>query len=106
MARASLTKLPQPVFHEPIFGADGSLPDSTGFSTAHGSDTALYKQIGDLATKDVVAIPKSKLLEEEFGWALFHRERSRTHLSELGQMVHPYLTQVHDQAELVRQRAT
>jgi hypothetical protein len=61
VARASLTKLPQPVFHEPIFGADGSLPDPTGFSVAHGSDNALYKQIGDLATKDVVAIPKSRL---------------------------------------------
>jgi hypothetical protein len=61
MARAALTKLPQPVFHEPIFGADGSLPDPTGFSTAHGSDNALYKQIGDLSKKDVVAIPKSRI---------------------------------------------
>src|SRR5437762_1976669 len=46
-----------------------------------------------------------KLLEDEFGGALFHRERSRTHLSELGQMVYPFLKQVHDQAQLVRQQA-
>jgi hypothetical protein len=65
MARASSTKLPQPVFHEPIFGEDGSLPDPTGFSTTHGSDTALYKQIGDLATKDVVAIPKSRIADDK-----------------------------------------
>ncbi|WP_213773608.1 metallophosphoesterase [Bradyrhizobium sp. dw_78] len=61
MARAARTRLPQPVFHEPVFGEDGSLPDPTGFSTAHGSDNALYKQIGDLAKKDVVAIPKSRI---------------------------------------------
>src|SRR5690348_15263355 len=46
-----------------------------------------------------------KLLEEEFGGSLFHRERSRTHLSELGQIVYPYLKQVHDQAQLVREQA-
>ena len=65
MARAPLTKLPQPVFHEPIFGADGSLPDPTGFSTLHGSDDALYKQIGDLATKELVAIPKSRIGDDQ-----------------------------------------
>src|ERR1700754_3223189 len=65
MARAARTKLPQPVFHEPIFGEDGSLPDPTGFSTKHGSDTALYKQIGDLTSKDVVPIPKSRIADDE-----------------------------------------
>ncbi|MBV8650613.1 MAG: LysR family transcriptional regulator, partial [Alphaproteobacteria bacterium] len=35
-----------------------------------------------------------KLLEEELGGPLLHRERARTHLSELGKMVLPYLTQV------------
>src|SRR5947209_281487 len=61
MPRPARTPLRQPVFHEPIFGADGSLPDPTGFSTTHPSDTALYKQIGDLAKKDVVAVPKSRI---------------------------------------------
>jgi hypothetical protein len=70
MARAAHTQLPQPVFHEPIFGEDGSSPDPTGFSTAHGSDTALYQQIGDLAKKDVVAIPQSRIAADQmFGLA-------------------------------------
>ncbi len=70
MARAAHTQLPQPVFHEPIFGEDGSPPDPTGFSTAHGSDTALYQQIGDLAKKDVVAIPESRIAADRmFGLA-------------------------------------
>ena len=46
-----------------------------------------------------------KLLEEELGGPLFHRERARTHLSELGNMVLPYLTQVHEQTQTVKQQA-
>jgi hypothetical protein len=65
MPRAVKTQLVQPVFHEPIFGEDGSLPDPTGFSTQHKSDTALYKQIGDLSKKDVVAIPKSRIGDDK-----------------------------------------
>ena len=40
-----------------------------------------------------------RLLEEEFGGALFHRERNNTHLSELGQIVKPHLDQILGQAE-------
>jgi DNA-binding transcriptional LysR family regulator len=40
-----------------------------------------------------------RLLEEEFGGALFHRERNHTHLSELGQIVKPHLDQILDEAE-------
>src|SRR5258707_1493080 len=70
MARAVHTQLPQPVFHEPIFGEDGSLPDPNGFSTGHPSDTALYQQIGDLTKKDVVAVPESRIAANEmFGLA-------------------------------------
>jgi hypothetical protein len=70
MARAALSQLPQPVFHEPIFGEDGSLPDPTGFSTAHPSDSALYKEIGNLLQKDVVAVPESRIAANEvFGLA-------------------------------------
>jgi Calcineurin-like phosphoesterase len=65
MPRPAGTKLVQPVFHEPVFGEDGSLPDPTGFTTSHGSDTTLYKQIGDLSKKDVVAIPKSRFADDE-----------------------------------------
>lgn len=64
MARDANTVLPQPIFHEPIFGEDGSLPDPTGFSTRHGSDNALYKQIGDLTQKDVVAVPPSRAADD------------------------------------------
>jgi DNA-binding transcriptional LysR family regulator len=46
-----------------------------------------------------------KLLEEELGGPLFHRERSNTHLSELGNMVLPYLAQVYDQTQTVKQQA-
>jgi len=60
MARSVATHLPQPVFHEPVFGEDASTADPTGFLTRHGSDTELYKEIGDLAKKDVVDIPASR----------------------------------------------
>ena len=65
MPRTLRSPLPQPVFHEPIFGEDGSLSDPTGFSTAHPSDNALYKKIGDLSKKDVVAVPKSRIGPDE-----------------------------------------
>src|SRR3954451_11843745 len=46
-----------------------------------------------------------KLLEEELGGVLFHRERNNTHLSELGHMVKPHLEQVHAQAEAAKRQA-
>ncbi|MFL5049242.1 MAG: LysR family transcriptional regulator [Xanthobacteraceae bacterium] len=46
-----------------------------------------------------------KLLEEELGGPLFHRERAKTHLSELGRMVKPYLEQVYDQAQQAKRQA-
>jgi DNA-binding transcriptional LysR family regulator len=46
-----------------------------------------------------------KRLEDELGGPLFHRERSRTHLSELGNMVLPYLTQVYEQTQAVKRQA-
>ena len=70
MARATHPPLPQPIFHEPIFGEDGSLPDPNGFSTTHPSDGALYKEIGDLLKKDVVAVPPSRVgADQMFGLA-------------------------------------
>lgn len=47
-----------------------------------------------------------KLLEEEFGGLLFHRELARTHLSELGQAVRPYLPEVRRQSAQAKQMAT
>ncbi|MBV9701523.1 MAG: LysR family transcriptional regulator [Methylobacteriaceae bacterium] len=39
-----------------------------------------------------------KLLEAEFGGPLFHRERQNTHLTELGNMVHPHLKNIDNAA--------
>ena len=39
--------------------------DPTGFSTTHPSDTATFKQIGDLSKKDVVPVPKSRMPPDE-----------------------------------------
>src|SRR5262245_57761941 len=47
-----------------------------------------------------------KQLEDEFGGLLFHRERARTHLSELGQAVRPYLDEVRRQSQQAKDLAT
>ena len=44
-------------------------------------------------------------LEEELGGPLFRRERSHTHLSELGRMVQPYLAEVLDSSRSVKRVA-
>jgi LysR family hydrogen peroxide-inducible transcriptional activator len=46
-----------------------------------------------------------KLLEEELGGPLFHRERGNTHLSELGRTVKPYLEQVYSEADKAKKHA-
>jgi DNA-binding transcriptional LysR family regulator len=46
-----------------------------------------------------------KLLEEELGAPLFHRERAHTHLSELGRMVRPYFQQVQGGIEGAKHQA-
>lgn len=47
-----------------------------------------------------------KLLEEELGGPLFHRERNNTHLTELGRLMEPHLKEVLDQAHNARRRAS
>jgi LysR family hydrogen peroxide-inducible transcriptional activator len=47
-----------------------------------------------------------KQLEEELGGVLFHRERSNTHLSELGRMVKPHLEQIYAQAQEAKRQAS
>jgi LysR family hydrogen peroxide-inducible transcriptional activator len=44
-------------------------------------------------------------LEGEFGGTLFHRERQRTHLTELGRLMQPYFEQVHAQAQAAKDAA-
>jgi DNA-binding transcriptional LysR family regulator len=46
-----------------------------------------------------------KLLEDELGGPLFHRERSRTHLSELGKSVRPFLEEVYQSAQQAKDLA-
>ena len=43
-----------------------------------------------------------KLLEEELGGLLFHRERDSTRLTDLGQLARPHLQSVYDQSKLVK----
>ena len=43
-----------------------------------------------------------KLLEEELGGLLFHRERDSTRLTALGHMARPYLQSAYDQSSLVK----
>ena len=44
-------------------------------------------------------------LEHELGGPLFHRERGNTHLSELGRVMQPYLTTIHDQTKAAKEHA-
>ncbi len=44
-------------------------------------------------------------LEAEFGGPLFHRERSRTHLSELGRMMLPHIEAIQSQTEEAKAQA-
>jgi len=46
-----------------------------------------------------------KLLEDELGGPLFHRERARTHLSELGRVMRPYLEETCRQSQQAREAA-
>jgi DNA-binding transcriptional LysR family regulator len=44
-----------------------------------------------------------KLLEEELGGPLFHRDRESTHLTDLGQLVRPHLQSVFDHSRVAKQ---
>jgi LysR family hydrogen peroxide-inducible transcriptional activator len=46
-----------------------------------------------------------KLLEDELGGPLFHRERNNTHLSELGKSVQPFLQEVYARAQQAKDLA-
>ncbi len=46
-----------------------------------------------------------KLLEEELGGALFHRERANTHLTELGRSVQPHLQDAFVQSDVAKRIA-
>jgi LysR family hydrogen peroxide-inducible transcriptional activator len=46
-----------------------------------------------------------ELLEKEFGGHLFHRERSRIRLTELGRIVQPYLQEAWDNTQVAKRQA-
>ena len=46
-----------------------------------------------------------KLLEDEFGGELVHRDRTNTHLTEFGRMMRPHLAEVYENAQLARSEA-
>src|SRR5262249_30400281 len=62
MPRPAKAMLPQPLFHEPVFNEMDQTPDPTGFETPHDKkkDDALFAQLKDLLTKDVVSFDKKK----------------------------------------------
>ena len=65
MPRSQSHALPQPLFHEPVFGDGVVTPDPTGFVKAHPSDSALYKQIGNLLKTEVVGFAKSRVADDQ-----------------------------------------
>jgi calcineurin-like phosphoesterase family protein len=53
------------VLNQPVFSESQITPDPSKFTTVHPSDTALYKQIENLLTKDVVPFDKSRIGPDE-----------------------------------------
>src|SRR3984957_1722509 len=64
MPRTAKT-LSQPVFREPVFNEATQTVDPSGFLVPHPSDSALYKEISKLLTKDVVSFDKSTVKDGE-----------------------------------------
>jgi|ERR1700733_377976 hypothetical protein len=65
MPRPVSSQVPQPIFHEPSFSEDKPTPDPTGFNIKHPSDTDTYKKVEDLLKKDVVAVPASRVADNQ-----------------------------------------
>jgi hypothetical protein len=65
MARSESHPLPQPLFHEPVFGEGKVSADPTGFIKPHESDKALYKEVENLLKTAVVGFDKSRAAPDE-----------------------------------------
>jgi hypothetical protein len=61
MPRAESHALPNPLFHEPVFGEGKVTPDPAGFVQPHESDKELYKEVAKLLTTDVVGFDESRV---------------------------------------------
>lgn len=60
MPRPANLTLDTPVFGEPVFNEGSESADPSGFVVDHPSDSALYDQLKNLLTKDVVGFDKSR----------------------------------------------
>jgi hypothetical protein len=60
MPRSAGQALPNPVFHEPVFGDGKITHDPTGFIEDHPSDKELYKEVANLLKTQVVGFQKSR----------------------------------------------
>ena len=70
-------------------------------------DTFNFTRAAELCNISQPSLTASiKKLEEEFGGPLFHREGKRMLLTELGQRLRPFISQMAEQEEAVRQAAT
>lgn len=56
MPRTAMTTLAQPIFNEAQV-----TPETARFSTPHPSDAQLYRQLGNLLSKDTVSFPPSRI---------------------------------------------
>ncbi len=65
MAESESHPLPQPLFHEPIFGDGKVSPDPTGFMEEHPSDSKLYAEVDKLLKTQVVGFNKSRAAPDE-----------------------------------------
>jgi hypothetical protein len=65
MPRAETHELPQPLFHEPVFGDGTVSPDPTGFIEPHPSDKALYKEVENLLKTAVVGFDQSRVAHDD-----------------------------------------
>jgi DNA-binding transcriptional LysR family regulator len=70
------------------------------------SKTLNFTRAAEAANVSQPALTRAiQQLEHEFGGALFHRERNRTHLSELGRIMLPYLEAIQSQSEAAKSHA-
>jgi len=70
------------------------------------SETLNFTRAAEACNVSQPALTRAiKNLEEKLGGALIHRERSKTHLSELGLMMRPYFAEMLDSMEEARRQA-
>jgi len=64
-----------------------------------------FTRAAEACTFAAVADARHQGLEDELGGPLFRRERNNTHLTGLGEMMRPHLTQVLIETDAAKERA-